>query len=252
MKTILIKIEAGYNIVVGIDKPVINPIKTKIQNKELIDNIPEKLILFEIILALRLLKKELRLLQNIGNPTEEDLSNIEDLQNQIDNMRADVKSLKRTIRRTERNILKNNSVYFETKPNEIIVSNSEANEYESLLQSLIGTTNLLLYDKTIIPNNIGIKYILNGEIYTIQQLNEEGEGILVSSLTKEELEQEILNYKTQTEKNTMYNTERQLFLNKAAVYRSTLEIDNNPDPLGVSQNWFLNEDNRLKLKYNIS
>jgi hypothetical protein len=256
MKTILTKEIDGYTIITGFDNPVIDPVATKIyvagllkdeitEEKKNVDNKQKELF------TLQKNKNDLMNMAKqkvaIGDKRNLAILNyqIEQRDEQIDFVNKELSVLIKKQIEKEKEIFQNNSIYFETKPGEIVIDDETAGR----LGKLCIENEYVDVGGNIIENNKGVRFIKDGKIITIEKIGVKPDGPLMQDVSAEQYDVMRINALSAEEKQAEIDNVSSFLLSDAAAMRSRLEIQGVADALAQSQKWYQDEIAKLKQKY---
>jgi hypothetical protein len=258
MKTVITQQIDGYNIIIGFDKPQIDPIETKKAIQPLINNLNiSKKLKQKIKEAGRIHKaKSAALLKMKFAEKQKDAIKFEEAERELNKRLNDLKEIEKDFIELKKEQLekiqalkKNNRVYFEPRTGEDRITK---NEYQTLSAAYIDNKqngNLTDRNGNEVIDNRGQTYVKEGQIIHITTIGHEVDGPLVSNLTPAALARLIYEYMTIPEIEAEKQEKANNILSQAAVMRSELEIQGDPDALTKSQTWYNDQITALNSEY---
>lgn len=236
MRTIITKNINGYDIVTGIDRPVIDPIATmkKVQND--LNVLPE----------LTAFKDKLIEWQKERQDSE-----------RKEILLAELKQLKSELKQKRKEVIKNKAVYFEPKTGEEIIAKDDPiiKKFRELKKN-----KALTKEGDSIPDLRGKEYWIRKDgkwvAEKIESIATELPELAKVKLNKTELkeyadQQEVDRINALSAEDKMAEKESVLdgLLNQAAIKKSRLELKEIPDALAKAKQWHENKKSEIELKY---
>ena len=177
-------------------------------------------------------------------------------------MQDQIKDLMPTLKKETEDIFENHVKYFEPVSYENIIEESEYEDLKTKLETALSNNNVLDINGKEIVNNVGkIVYKKTGGDWSEKKITKLGVKIatgekIFSEHTSEEKEEIKNSLETQRisslssqEKTTEKNNRNNKLLAIASDMKNKLEIQNDPDALTKSQNWYNAELALLETKY---
>jgi len=258
MKTVLTKEIDGLEIVIGFDEAVIDKEATKTKVKEILDKYNETIAFIEEKGRYETLFKDLIRESKKQNNSEK----IQNLNKQLEQSQQNMIDKIHSIARERERILPENLIYFEPKPGEFLIDDTEA---EGLIQKykLLDDETLLTRDGKIKPNHKDREYWTKNGKWKCTVIDKIGIDRPEKSITMSEADPE-----QRAEIGEAIDSERiallspgareaekverlAMALSEAAHKRSMFEIQGSTEgeALEKSQAWYQEQEKMIEEKY---
>lgn len=258
MKTILIDKIDGYDIIRAFGEMLIDPMATKNILMELHDKTDEAKAVERKANEIKqksvnrkeayFAAKEARKKGDKINEAKQ--MNLVELRfEQIKILEAEMRDLLEKKKEKDIQLWKENIVYFEPKAGEQIITDEQYEQLGAAFMAAEANANYIDVNGQEVVNNKGVKYVKDGQVFEVDKIGVEPDGLLLSTFTPEQLEQERYNYMSLQN----IESEKQAAINGVAMqavnYRSSLEIQGDSDALSKSQAWYDEKVSEIEDKY---
>jgi hypothetical protein len=259
MHTVVTKKVDGIEIIVGIDRLIVDPEETK---KKINPILAES----EEIKTLALLRENIaiktsQLKRVASGAAKMPVSDLVALQDEIKDLTASTKTAHDLAEKKRRELIHDNKVYFAPSENEKIVSEDEAEEIKQKINSL-GKRHYLTADKKVVHDLRGHKYHVkidgNWKIYKIDRLGEETPAGAKASGDLTDKDREEISEQAEIERisklaATEKAKEKDLMLanakRNAAIKKIEMDFDGDDQSFEKAKAWLEEETEKLNKKY---
>lgn len=258
MKTIIVKKIDGYDIVGGFSQTHIDPEGTKKAIKAL-ELYPEENQVADAKLTEinNLLKNRLALINSAALHYEnKDMKKLAMVQYEIEQRNEQISQLRdqhiellKLAAAKQKEIWKENAVYFEAKKGEKCITDDEFYEYSNLLTEAKKDKCVVSVDKKPIADLRGVKFVENGKLCQVDKLGENVGGPLMKDVTPEQFEVMRFDNLTAEEKTAEYDMLIDGLQSQADNMRGKLEITGDNSALVKAQEWYNSEVVKADMKY---
>jgi len=258
MKTIIVKKIDGFDIVDGFGQTCIDPegTKKKIADMKLYSE-ENKVADAKLTEINNLLKNRLALVESsklhYKNKDMKKLSmvqyEIEQRNEQISQLRDQHIDLLTLAAAKQREIWKENAVYFEAKKGEKGITDDEFYEYSNLLKTAEKDNQVLGVDKKPVADLRGVQFVKDGKLCKVDKLGENVGGPLMKDVSPEQFEDMRFDNLTSEEKSSEYDMLIEGLQSQAATMKSKLEITGDAKALEKAQVWYTSEVVKADDKY---
>ena len=255
MKTIITKKIDGYNIIVSFGDLLIEPVETRkkvdglMKGQQVVKDCVNKGKELSNIWTtrndyIRVAKAAFK--SGDSKKHADAMYQIELRDEQIKALNKELVELKKKVEEKRQEIWKENLIYFDPKPSEIMIDEDKYLELGKVIMNAKEERgNLVDIDGKEIIDNRGVKYIKEGKIVEIKELGKKPEGPLLKDVTPEEFERIRYRYTSlediEAEKQTKLNS----LISEAANMRSRFEIQGDSDALKKAQDWYKLESQKV-------
>jgi hypothetical protein len=273
MKTIITQNIDGYDVITALSDAAgfINPIETKraieskIKETETVKRVEAiHKQMNDLARQGTKLKSEVKELLKLGKKNEANQA-YQKSNEKYAEMKAfepELKSLFLKMKEEYRELMISNAVYFQPKPGEEFVEDTEAEEIKTLLAEVIPAGQLVTKDKKKVPDNRGCRYWKKSgsawEMSEIYKLGDEPKSGLIAEFNLSESQRAEISSQLETERiskmskadKKVEKDNKELGLRAQAVQmRNELEISGDKDALKKAQEWLAAELNKLDEVY---
>ena len=256
MKTIITKEIDGKTVILGFDRPLIDPVATKNtvtpilaetdQAKAVVSKSEEMAKLWKARSDSFKAAKEAFRQKNTSQHAKM-MYEVELRDEQLTQLGEDMIGLKRSLEEKRLELWNANLVYFEPKAGEIAL------EDESLPEKFmsLGKKEVLLLDGTVVKDDRGVKYVKDGKVLTVEALGEKPDGPLMEDVSPEEFEFMRLDAMTVDELQAEFDSADDGLASQAANMKVKLEIKGDADADSKAKAFYQDGLRELKIKYGI-
>lgn len=258
MKTILIEKIDGYYIVRAFGETLIDPVATKNILMQLHDKTDEDKAVERKANEIKqksVSRKEAYFAAKEARKKGDKINeakhmNLVELRfDQIKILETEMRELLEKKKQKDVQLWKENIVYFEPKKGEEIITDEQYEQLGAAFMAAEAKGNYIDVSGQEVVNNKGVKYVKDGQIMVVDKIGVKPDGLLLSTFTPEQLEQERYNYMSLQD----IESEKQAAINNVAMqavnYRSSLEIQGDSEALAKSQAWYAEQVSQIEDKY---
>lgn len=256
MKTIITREIDGYNVVMGIDYPIIDSVATRLKVDNIVKDDPEMLEAAKVTNQIAKLHKAYFKLSNAKK--RRFAGKMQTLRERFDLLIPVLAKLRASTDEKRWKLFNEDPIYFQPKPGERIISDEEAESFDIPRPE----NRVLLRNGDFIPDFRGVKYWLKtDDRWSLNEITKI--GIPVPSWSVPELsltldqqveiraqfETDRISRLTDDEKNKESDAVKKGALTRAGFMKSELEIEGAKDPLRKSQAWYESELEQIEARY---
>jgi hypothetical protein len=256
MKTIITKKIDGYTVVKGIDRPTIDAVTTRVK-------IDESLIKDPLVLEIAQKCSQAEIIAKKWNKSRKKrrlAAQTQTLDEQFTAICLEISKLKKQVDEKRFQMSKEEPIYFDPKPGEIIVTDEEAAEYVQLIRD--AHRAVVLLEKKYALDYRGLNYWHKKDgrwdNFTVEKLGETPPDYYYTRATltdemvseiRQQVKDDQISEMDPEQKKRSKEKDEEIAAEQAVFLRSKLEIKGDPDPMGGSRDWYKQELERIEDRY---